>query len=140
MGKALRREHLNFFTARLDEHSRISTWELIDDEHEYLFRVVRTLSGSTNDVIVHLTDAYLYGLAEFFASPRQLRTGSFVVIGMPHASAAPEVIDEMKQRRIGIGHIGKFMGALNNRNIWEYMTPAERREEQEKRRRKESEE
>ena len=66
MGKALRLEHLTFFTARLDDHSRISKWELIDDEHEYLFRVVRTLSGSTNDVIVHLTDAYRYGLAEFF--------------------------------------------------------------------------
>ena len=137
MGKALRPEQRDYFTVRLDEHSLISQWELIRHEHEYLFRVVRTLSGNTNNVVVHLTDAYRYGLAEFFARPRQLRTGSFVVIGMPHASAAPEVIDEMKQHRIGIGHIGKFMGALNYRNVWEYMTPTERREEQEQRRRKE---
>ena len=135
MGKVLRPEHLNFFTSRMDDHSRVTNWELIDDEHEYLFKIRRTLSGKPNDLLVHLTDAYRYGLAEFFARPRQLRAGSYVVIGMPHASAASDVIDEMKQQSIGIGHIRKFMGALNYKNTWEYMTPDERQQEERQRRR-----
>ena len=139
MGKVLRPEHLNFFTSRMNEHSRVTTWELIDDENEYLFRITRTVSGTTSDVIVHLTDAYRYGLAEFYTRPKQLRAGSYVVIGMPHADTTPDVVDEMKRKRIGIGHIGKFMGALNYRNIWEYMTPDERRQEEETQQRRVSE-
>ena len=109
----------------------------IVNEHEYLFRIRRTLSGSESDVIVHLTDAYRYGLAEFFARPKQLRAGSYVVIGMPHADADSEVIEKAKKHRIGIGHIGKFMGALNSTKIWEYMTTDERRQKEgEQRRRK----
>ena len=78
-------------------------------------------------MIVHLTDAYRYGLAEFFARPVQVRPGSYVVIGLPHGDAALEVIEKAKEHRIGVGHIGKFMGALNFENTWEYMTPEERR-------------
>ena len=130
MGKTLRPEQIIFFDARMKEHNLVSNWVPITDQHEYLFRVRRKLSGSESDVIVHLTDAYRYGLAEFFARPKQLRAGSYVVIGMPHADADPEVVEEAMKRRIGIGHIGKFMGALNYKNIWEYMTPEERQQKE----------
>lgn len=136
MGKALRREHLAFFGARMNDHSRVSNWESIANQHEYLFRIRRTLSGSVSEVIVHLTDAYRYGLAEFYARPNQLRAGSFVVIGMPHADAAPEVIEVAREHRIGVGHIRKFMGALNHKNIWEYITPEEREQKEEEQRRR----
>ena len=131
MGKALRPEHIAYFTTRMDEHSRVKNWEPIENEEEYLFRIRRTLSGRKSDVIVHLTDAYRYGRGEFIARPNQLGTGSYVVIGMPHASADPEVIELAKDRRIGVGHIGRFMGALNYRKIWEYMTPEELRQQAE---------
>ena len=127
MGKALRPEHIGFFTARMDEHDQVRSWGLIANKYEYLFRIIRTTPGSESDVIVHLTDAYCYGLAEFYARPKQLRTGSYVVIGMPHASADPEVIEAARSHSIGIGHIRKFMGALTYRRIWEYTTADERR-------------
>ena len=136
MGKVLRREHIAFFTARMNEHNLVSIWQPIANKEEYLFKIKRRISGAEEDVIVHLTDAYRYGLAEFFARPDQLRADSYIVLGMPHADAALEVIELAKKHRIGIGHIGKFMGALNYRNIWEYMTPEERRREQEAKRRK----
>ena len=136
MGKALRSDHIGFFTDRMDQHNLVSKWEPIVNQHEYLFKIKRTLVGSKSDVIVHLTDAYRYGLAEFFARPKQLRAGSYVVIGMPHADADPEVVEEAKKRRIGIGHIGKFMGALNYKNIWEYMTPEERQQKEEEQQRR----
>lgn len=138
MGKVLRREHITFFTARMDEHNLVSGWEPIANKDEYLFRIKRRLTGTDDDVIVHLTDAYRYGLAEFFARPDQLRAGSFIVLGMPHADAALDVIELAKKHRIGVGHIGKFMGALNYNKIWEYMTAEERRREQEAQGRKKS--
>ena len=139
MGRALRPEHIAFFTTRMDEHDRVSSWVPVEDRHEYLFRIRRKLSRSESDVIVHLTDAYRYGLAEFFARPDQLRAGSYVVIGMPHADTTSEVIEKAKKYRIGIGNIGKFMGALNHKKIWEYLSPDERRWEEEEQRRREAE-
>lgn len=136
MGKALHQSHLNFFTTKMDEHNSVVNWHPIEDQHEYLFRIRRKLSGSESDVIVHLTDAYQYGLAEFFARPKQIGTGSFVVMGMPNASTDAEVTEKAKEHGIGIGHIGRFMGALNSNKIWEYMTPDEKqRQEAEKQRR-----
>ena len=125
MGRSLRPEHITFFTTRMNEHNLVVSWEPIADKHEYLFKVQRTLQGSVNEVIVHLTDAYRYGLADFFARPGQLKAGSYVVIGMPHADAGQSVIDKAKEHRIGVGRIGNFMGALNYQNIWEYMPPGE---------------
>ena len=130
MGKALRQEHIDFFTARMNDHDQVVDWEPIMSEEEYLFKVTRMISGYKSEVIVHLTDAYRYGLAEFYARPAQLGSGSFVVVGMPHADAATEAIETAKMAQIGIGHIGKLMGALNYERVWEYMTPDERREEE----------
>ena len=126
MGRVLRPEHISYFTDRMDDHDKVDNWEIIDDQDDYLFRIKRTVSSSKSDVVVHLTDAYRYGLAEFFARPDQLLAGSFVVLGLPHGDFDDAVVEEAKKKRIGIGHIGKFMGAINYRNIWEYMTPEER--------------
>ena len=138
MGKGLHQQHIAFFTSKMDEHSRVVNWMLIEDQYEYIFRIRRRLHGSESDVIVHLTDAYRYGFSDFFTRPNQLRTGSFVVIGMPHADVDPAAIGEARQHCIGIGHIGKFMGALNFENIWKYMTPDERQRKEEEQRRKSS--
>ena len=132
MGKVLRPEHLGFFAARMNQHSRVINWVPIQNEHEYLFRITRKLRGMESDVTVHLTDAFLYSLGEFLARPNELGTGSYVVIGMPHASAASDVIEVARRERIGIGHIGKFMGALNYKNIWEYVSPEERRQREQR--------
>lgn len=135
MGKALRPEHIDFFTKRMDEHDLVINCVPIADEYECLFKIRRSLSESESDVIVHLTDAYRYGLAEFYARPKQLCAGSYVVIGMPHADAYGDVIEAAKKERIGIGHIGKFMGALNKKYIWNYMTREEREQKAEEQRR-----
>ena len=138
MGKVLRREHLAFFTERMDEHNRVLTCEMIPDRYEYLFRVKRTLRGRESDVIVHLTDAYQYSFSEFYNRPDQLRSSSFVVLGLPHGSADSDVIEEAKEHCIGVGHIGKFMGALTRRDLWEYESPEERQLKREAQRRRNS--
>ena len=126
MGKALHLTNLNFFMDRMDDHDKVVNCIAIDNTDEYLFKVRRKLLGNESDVIVHLADAYRYSLAEFFARPGQLKTGSYVVLGMPHADVSSEVIEEARKYGIGVGHIGKFMGALNHKNLWEYKSPEER--------------
>ena len=139
MGKSLLPVHIRFFTERMDEHDLVIRWEPIDDEQEYLFRIRRRLSGVEDDIIVHLTDAYRYGLAEFYARPNQLQAGSYVVIGMLQASAAYEVVEKVNEAQIGVGHTKDFMGALNLKNVWEYVSPEERRRRAEEHRQSESE-
>ena len=140
MGKVLLQQHLNFFTSRMNEHNLVVRWQPVIDEHEYIFKIRRTLSGTESDLFVHLTDAYSYGLADFLTRPSQLRKGSFVIIGMPHASVAFEVIEQAREHRIGVGYIGKFMGALNFRSIWEYTTAEERKWREDEKSRTESKE
>ena len=127
MGKNLRQEHIDYFTNRMRDHDKVLACLLIPNDDEYLFRVTRTLRGSQSDVLVHLTDAYQYGLADLAVRPSRVRAGSYVVIGIPHASPGPGVVEEARGLRIGVGRIGKFMGALNYKNIWEYMTPDEKK-------------
>ena len=131
MGKALHRQHINFFMTKMDEHNLVTNWHPIENQDEYLFNVSRTLRRVQSNVVVHLSDAYRYGLAEFYTRPKDLGTGSFVVIAMPHASVDDAAVEKAKEHGIGIGHIGKFMGALNFKNIWEYMTPEEKKRKEE---------
>ncbi len=129
MGKALRTEHIEFFVARMNEHDSVTHFELIPDKDEYLYKVTRRLGRKESSVTVHLADTYRYGIADLYARPKRLGRGSFVVLGLPHGSVDKEAVKEAKEHEIGIGHIGKFMGALNYGNIWEYQSPQERREQ-----------
>ena len=127
MGKSLRPEHLEFFVDRMNDHNLVVSCSVIPDPDEYLFRILRKVGSSQSAVVVHLTDSYRYGLAEFYSRPAKLKGGSFVVLGMPHAGTVNDVIESAREDRIGVGHIGKFMGALNHRKVWEYLTPEERK-------------
>ena len=113
----------------MNEHSRVASWEPLDNQDEYLYRIIRT--QGLPEVIVHLTDAYR-SHAEYLARPAQvMQPNSFIVLGLPHAyDASPALVAEAKSDRVGIGKIGKFMGALNSRDVSAYESPEERRERQ----------
>jgi hypothetical protein len=112
----------------MNEHSRVARWEPLDNEDEYLYRIIRT--GGLSEVRVHLTDAYEYSRAEYLARPAAvMQRNSFIVLALPHAhQAGSGLIAEARSDGVGIGHIGKFMGALNSRDVAAYETPEERRE------------
>jgi hypothetical protein len=112
----------------MNEHSCVARWEPLDNEYEYLYRIIRTRGQP--DVRVHLTDAYEYSRAEYLSRPGEVtQRNSFIILGLPHAhEATPELIAEARSEGIGIGKIGKFMGALNSRNVSTYETLEERRE------------
>lgn len=111
----------------MDDHNIVRSWDPLDNRDEYLYRIVRTKGLPV--VHVHLSDAYEYSRAEYLSRPKEVeRDNSFIMLALPHAhEASAELIAEARRNGLGIGHIGKFMGALNMRNVSQYETPDERR-------------
>jgi hypothetical protein len=109
----------------MSEHSCVASWEPVDNAEEYVYLIKRT--RGLPDVPVHLSDAYEYSRAEYLARPAEVtKRNSFVVLGDPHANSPREtLVAEARKDGVGIGDIGKFMGALNSRNVWEYQRPEE---------------
>jgi hypothetical protein len=112
----------------MTEHSCVEGWEPLDNDAEYLYLITRT--RGLPDVRVHLSDAYEYTRAEYLARPAEVTApNSFVVLGLPEAYEPSEaLIGEARTEGLGIGKIGKFMGALNSRDVSEYETPEERQD------------
>jgi hypothetical protein len=116
----------------MTEHDLVASYDPLDNEDEYLYLITR--HRGLPAVRVHLSDAYEYTRAEFLARPAEVtQRNSFVVLGLPHALGPDdELIAEARGRGVGIGKIGKLMGALNIRDVWSYETPEEQRDRKRK--------
>ena len=123
MSKDLRPEHIDFFMARMKDHSSVTCIEDISTDEFYIYKLFRT--GDLSPVIVYLSDAYEFTDAEFLARPKKPRP-DYILIALPHASG-PES-KTCRKEKVGIGKIRALMGALNKRNLWEYVPPEERDE------------
>ena len=113
---------ISFFISRLSEHNCVESWERVPHKTEILYKVTR--KHGLRPVIVHLSDAYLYTQAEFAARP--VGIGDFILVARPEASIDPAAIELGNKMDVPIGKIGKLMGALNVKHIWEYRSPNER--------------
>ena len=121
MGKKLRPEHLAFFRARMAEHTSVEDLVAIASDSHYLFKVTR--SDGRSSLVVVLTDAYEFGDADEIDLPRET---DFVVLGMPHASYDEDMRRALRRRGTGIGHVVRFMAAVNLPRPFEFQNKAER--------------
>jgi hypothetical protein len=118
----------------MDEHDCAISVETVASQLEYIYIVHRT--SRLPDVPVHLADAYEYGELDYIARPRELTRNSFVILALPHAhDVREELVERARSDRIGIGKIGKFMGALGRRDVWDYESPQEREDRERRARR-----
>jgi hypothetical protein len=109
----------------MDSHSCVASYTRLAVDEEFLYRIQR--KSGLPPVVVHLSDAYEYGLAEYLARPRQIGEGDFIIIARPEARAvAHSVIQSGRDDKIGIGKIGKLMGALNSHTVWTYVPPEDK--------------
>ena len=120
MGTDLRQEIIVFFKERMDRHRRVASLVDISDEDNFIVRVDRQGLPSLN---VHLSDAYCYTEAEFLSRPASIQQGDFILVAKPEGSVTDEALQHAKAERIGIGQIGKLMGALNYPEVWNYEPP-----------------
>lgn len=118
MGKNLSEYfHISFFVARMKGMEDIvEALEPIPNAGNYLYRIKRR-KGSA--VIVHLSDAYSYGEADYDARPAQIKKGAFVLIALPHGDYDEDLVPRATKDGIGVGKISDLMRALNYQDITE---------------------
>jgi hypothetical protein len=114
---------VTFFLERMESHNKVETCNRLNDEMEYLFEVTRKDGLPT--LTVHLSDAYRYGSWEYLSHPRLIGKGDFILVA-GFASVDGAVVEMARKDGIGVGKIGKLMGALNLERVWEYRSPEER--------------
>jgi hypothetical protein len=123
MGKDLHPSIIDFFIERMSGHNNVADFRDESDEENYLFRIVRARQRDT--VLVWLSDAYEFTDADYYARPTALGPGDFILVAKPEGGFHLDQ-ESIDHARIGVGQIGKFMGALNSREMWTYLTRDER--------------
>jgi len=74
-------------------------------------------------------------MQDYYRRPDLLKAGGFVVVARPEAGFDSTIVEIAAADRVGIGQIGKLMGALNLKDHWNYRTKEERELEKRGRRR-----
>ncbi|MGB8898891.1 MAG: hypothetical protein WCC90_06440 [Methylocella sp.] len=117
---------VNFFETRMANHNRVQRYTRISVADEYIYKIDR--SAGLKSVNVFLSDAYRYGYADYLARPKHIRRGDFILIVRPEAGFDEAITERARKDGIGIGKIGKFMGALNTPAMCNYISPEERKQ------------
>jgi len=118
MGKDLHYLVIKFFEERMSQHSKVRSFTEIQDDNDILYRIER--AGDLPDLTVHLSDAYRYTMHDYYCKPAVLGAGDFILIARPEADFSEDIVVVAVRDKIGIGQIGKFMGALHHRDVWLY--------------------
>lgn len=123
MSKDLHPSILTFFQKRMASHNNVASVTDVSTDEHFLFNIERT--KHRDKMAVWLCDAYHFTDADLYTKPDTITAGDFIVVAKPEGGI---FIDQsvIEQHRIGIGMIGKFMGALNKTQMWTYLTPEER--------------
>ena len=120
MGTDLHRSIINFFEARLREHAKVESFQRLPHSEEVLYEVKRR---GLDPVVVHLSDAYRYTQVDFDARPSEVRESGFILIAKPEGNYNADLVTDARVMGIGLGKIGKLLGALNRRDYWRYDPP-----------------
>lgn len=121
MGKNLHYLITDFFHDRMKNHSKVKTYKIISDDSEIIYQVER--APGLPSLLVHLSDEYFYSIYNYYARPSQLSKGGFILIARPEANFDSDIIALAENECIGIGKIGKLLGALNFERYWHYQEP-----------------
>lgn len=123
MGKDLHPSIRTFFLTRMEEHDAVSAVALLPDNDDYLYELRRARFGDT--VTVWLSDAYHFTDADFHNRPAHVGEGDYIIVAKPEGGLAVDY-ELIRQYKIGVGKIGKLMGALNFPEPWRFLTGEER--------------
>jgi hypothetical protein len=122
---SLHNQIVEFFQSRMATHTSVARCTRLNVADEYLYSIER--KDGLEPINVLLSDAYWYGHAAYVGRPKQIRRGDFIIIARPEADFDEALIEPARKDGIGIGKIGKFMGALNKRNVCDYISPEEKK-------------
>lgn len=109
-----------FFENLLKSHDKISNFKKIQDG----FYNIEINDGRILKIFI--CDCYSFGIAEYHEVVEQLGSINAIVINSNWCGYSPDVKQHCKDLKIGVFRIGGFMGAINTKNFWEYLTPEEK--------------
>ena len=118
MGKDLHYSIRPFIERALNSHFAVERFELIDNDEYFIYKVYRR--NEMSEIIVVLSDDYYFGSASLQNKPAILKDGGFFLIARPEASGFE---GNEPLEKLGIGKIGKLLGALNKEDFWNYEPP-----------------
>jgi hypothetical protein len=118
MGKDLHYSILNFVKSAFENHQAIESFDVVSDPDCYIFHIRRKFNY--RDLYVVLSDDYSFGDYDMITKHSILRKGGFILIARPEAQNYSE---NDPHNKIGIGKIGKLLGALNKNEFWNYELP-----------------
>jgi hypothetical protein len=119
-----------YFLARMHEHSSVLSVEDVSTDEHFLYRIRRQKYGNA---LVWLSDAYTFTDMDYVNRPNELQQGDYIVIAKPEGGggASQHLIEAAE---IGVGRLADFMGALNRRDMWNYVAPSWEETQERKRR------
>ncbi|MGI4733135.1 MAG: hypothetical protein ACRYFW_15525 [Janthinobacterium lividum] len=119
-----------YFLDRMQEHSCVLSVDDVSTGEYFLYRIHRR---SYKDVLVWLSDAYLFGDMDYVNRPTELQRGDYIVIAKPEGGggASAGLVESIQ---IGVGKLADLMGALSRRDMWAYVAPTWEERQENKRR------
>lgn len=118
MGKNLHRTIIQFLEDRLRGHATVKSFETIDLDDFYAYKIKRI--GKLSDMIVVLCDDYQISSYSIYSRPEILKKGGFFLIAKPEAN---EYFDSIPDEKLIIGKIGVLLGAISKNDFWNYTPP-----------------
>jgi len=118
MGKDLHPSILPFIERALTFHGKVKSFELLKDPEFYIYHIER--GNGLRDLYVVLSDDYYFGDYAKITIHPILKNGGFILIARPEATNHNDNDIDLK---LGIGKIGKLLGALNKDDYWKYEPP-----------------
>lgn len=118
MGKDLHYSIRPFIEQALNNHCAVESIEpiVLDDFYAYMVNRRRGMAS----MVVVLSDDYYFGAASLQSKPAILKDGGFFLIAKPEATGFG---GNKPNEKLGIGKIGKLIGALNREDFWNYEPP-----------------
>lgn len=118
MGKNLHYTILPFIEKAISNHKAVQMIEKIEDDDFYIYLIYRKFGLKCLYVV--LSDDYSFNDYSLITRHKILNNGGFILIARPEAYYDDQSEPEF---HLGIGKIGKLLGALNKDDYWNYEPP-----------------
>lgn len=118
MGKDLHYSILPFIKNALIGHDKVLDVISIPDPDFFIFQIIR--AGKLSSLYVVLSDDYHFGDYNKMIKHSILKDGGFILLARPEANNFDA---NEPNNKIGIGKIGKLLGAIHRDDFWNYTPP-----------------
>jgi hypothetical protein len=112
--------HYNYFEEQMKWHNKVSS---LSKNGDGTYNLKRT-QGDT--LRVFICECYAFGIAEYMETFQKLGKLDAVIINSAWCGYSYQAKEHCRKAQVGLFKVGEFMGALNIKDYWNYITPEEK--------------